>query len=658
VTSPALSAQTVVMVVAAYLFAALPHLATMPPWLVLLVVGTAAWRAAVAIRNLNRPGWIVRSAATFGGLGLVIAHFGTLWGRKAATVLLCVMIAAKLSEMFRLRDARVVAALGYFLIATQFLFSQDVLMFGYLVVGCWLVTAALVRIQRDEDGPAPAVRTPVANPAALKSGLLLLVLAAPFALAMFMLFPRLASPLWGMPEEALDARTGLSDRMSPGAIADLYSDDSPAFRIEFDGPRPARRQLYWRGPVLWRFDGRTWTRLPYDDRGPPRRPGPGAGASSYRVQLEPSERRWMFALDYPVRAPAGARLTADFELIAEQPITSLAAYNVISQPDFVDSPSLDGIRRRLALHLPEGSNPRTRARAAELRERYPEDRQLVDAVLEWFNESNFSYSLDAPPLGRHGADEFLFDLRVGYCEYYASAFAVLMRAAGIPTRIVTGYQGGLWQSADEYLLVRQSDAHAWAEVWLQGSGWTRVDPTAAVSPERVMQSARSALGDTRGWIGAEWFYALRNQYDRLHRLWNDWVLAFDHERQEGLLARIGMGDLGPGLRALALVAIALLAILPLALMLQLLAGTARERDRLARGWARVRKRLARRGVSIQPGETPLELARRASPRLANGARLELLAERYARLRYGPETRARDRDELARNLAAWRPVPLN
>jgi transglutaminase-like putative cysteine protease len=646
---------TVALVVAAFVFAALPHFGAMPPLLVAAVLGAAAWRILVAWQRSRRPNWIIRLALTFGGLALVIMHFGTFWGRSAAVVLLCVMMAAKLSEMFRLRDARVVATLCYFLIATQFLFSQQLLLFGYLIVGCWLATAALLRIQRDADAPG-AAGGGAAIPPLLRGAALMMALAAPFALVLFVLFPRLGSPLWGMPEDALDGRTGLSDEMAPGSISELYIDDSPAFRVEFDGETPDQADLYWRGPVLWRFDGRVWRRLPGTQQGPQRLPQAGPGALSYRVQLEPHERRWLFALDHPVAAPEGARLTRDFELIAERPVTTLSAYRATSQPGFVDMPTLSPALRQVALYLPDGSNPRTRDFARQLRREHASDRALIDAVLRWFNTEPFFYRLDAPPLGRNGADEFLFDLRTGYCEYYASAFAVLMRAAGIPTRVVTGYQGGFRHRGGDYLLIRHSDAHAWNEVWLPGSGWVRVDPTAAVSPARISQGARDALPGRQGWLDAEWIFALRNQFDRLQHLWNEWVLGFDQQRQGNLLDRLGLGDLSHGLRAIGLVAVAAAAIVPLALLLQLAGRRQRPRDRLERLWRRLQRRLQRARVESRAGDTPLELARRAAPRLVNGHELMTLASDYAGARYGPDTHGRARERFARRAARWRPRP--
>ncbi len=652
-----LTSPTVLVVLAAFLVSVAPHLMAMPPMLWLFVAASLTWRLGAELRNWRPPGRLIRVGATFLGLGLVILHYGTLWGRRAATALLCVMVASKLLEMYRLRDGRMVAALAFFLVATQFLFSQRLELLLWLLASCWLAVAALLRIQRDEDAPrtTPVRSDHVGVMRVLKSGAGQLAFALPFALVLFALFPRLGSPLWGLPEEALDGRTGLSDEMSVGEIASLFNDDSPAFRVTFDGTVPARDRLYWRGPVLWRFDGRTWRRVFYANRPVERVPSIDDDSLRYRVQIEPTERRWLFALDYPARWPDEVRVSANFELLRDEPLTTLTPYTVISEPDFVDTPELSPLFRRLATELPEGSNPRTRERAIELRREYPNDAELIDAVLRWFNEGPFFYSLETAPLGRHGADEFLFDLRTGYCEYYASAFAVLMRHAGIPTRIVTGYQGGFWQAADDYLLVRNSDAHAWVEVWLEGRGWVRVDPTAAVSPSRILDGARGAVPGAGNWLDAEWIFALRNQYDRLQHLWNQWVLGFDADRQQSMLRRLGLQALGvTGQAALMIAAVLLLG--PLAWwLLGLLRRDPQRRDPIERAWRRVERRLRRRGVPRAPGETLREWTPRAAGAIANGGELERLAETYSRLRYGrpvPEPAVRRFLERCRR---WRPL---
>lgn len=655
-----LSRPSTLLVTAAMLVAALPHLLVMPAIMALPIAGAAAWRLASEFRNLYRPGWLIRLLLTLAALALVIANYVSLGGRRAATALLCIMLALKLTEMFRIRDARVVATLGYFLIATQFLFDQRVEMLAYLLLGCWLVTVALIRLQHDSDDVVQSSTARDFGASArepLHAGAMLTAFAVPFAIMTFLLFPRLHTPLWGMPDTTT-GRSGLSDEMSPGRISSLFLDDSPAFRVQFDGSLPGRRELYWRGPVLWDFDGRTWKGSMFSQRPPRRLPVAGPRALSYTVQMEPSDRNWLFALDYPAHWTENARLTADFELHRNSPVTSLTAYRITSQPDYVDMPSLPPGVRRAALAMPQGTNPRTREYAAELRRRYPDDTKLIEAVLQWFNREPFFYSLETVPLGRHGADKFLFDLRAGYCEYYASAFAILMRSAGIPARIVTGYQGGLWQAADEYLLIRQSDAHAWVEVWLPGHGWTRVDPTAAVAPGRIESGSRGALPDARGWRDADWLWRLRNQYDRLQHFWNRQVLAFDFSRQQRLLTRLGLGGISSGMQALVLVLVTMLVIAPVALVLHTLVRARPPQSLLERAWARLRRRLARAGVRGSGSETPLELAGKARTSLGNGHELLTLATQYCRLKYGLIGEPKNVKEFARRARAFRPARLN
>ncbi|MFU8877330.1 MAG: transglutaminaseTgpA domain-containing protein [Wenzhouxiangellaceae bacterium] len=655
------SRQSTVLVIAAMLVASLPHLMAMPAVMVLAVLAAAGWRLSVEFRHSRRPGWIARLLLTLLGLSLVIVNFGTLGGRRAATALLCIMLALKLTEMFRIRDARVVATLGYFLVATQFLFDQRLEMLAYLLAACWLITVALIRLQRDSDDvPAAQGQHNPGMPTGelLRAGAMLTAFAIPFAVVVFLLFPRLSTPLWGMPDTTV-GRSGLSDEMSPGRISSLFLDNSPAFRAQFDSTPPPRNQLYWRGPVLWDFDGRSWKGSLFMQREPRRLPAMSPAAFSYQVQMEPSDRNWLFALDYPARWPEDTRLTADFELRRNSPVTSVTAYRVTSQPDFVDTPRLPSGQRRAALALPFDSNPRTREHAARLRQQHPDDAGLIAAVLRWFNQEEFFYSLQTSPLGRHGADEFLFDLRNGYCEYYASAFAVLMRAAGIPARIVTGYQGGLWQAADEYLLVRQSDAHAWVEVWLPERGWTRVDPTAAVAPNRIESGARDALPDVRGWRDADWLWQLRNQYDRLQHFWNRQVLAFDFARQQRLLTRLGLGGISGPLQALLLVVLAMLVIAPLALLLRTLVRQHAPDSLVDRLWARVRRKLARAGIPNRASESPLELAERARPLLHNGHELITLATQYCLLKYGPLNETDDDAvEFSNRAGHFRPLRVN
>ncbi len=619
--------------IAALFVAALPHLSAMPAVLVVVILMILVWRALAGHFQWRALPGLLRIALTFFLIGLIIVSYGGLWGRRTAASLLCIMLAAKMLETYRARDLRLVASVCFFLIATQFLFNERLAYLLYLIAGCWLATLALWQVQRidgavSSDGPE------------LRNGLVqaarLLALALPVALVLFLLFPRLAQPLWGLPDQVMDGRTGLSENMSPGTIAELFIDDSPAFRVEFEGATPTPDQLYWRGPVLWNFDGTTW-RPAFFSINSTRDPVPVTASSiRYRIQLEPHERRWLLGLDHPVSSSMPeSRVTVDYVLVSRNPITTLSQYEVISTPDFTDSPELSVAQRMLALQLPADRNPRTLALAAELRERHADDRELIQAVLNWFREEAFYYSLSTAPLGRHSADEFLFDLRTGYCEYYASAFAVLMRAAGIPTRIVTGYQGGFMNAAGRYMLVRQSDAHAWTEVWLAGSGWTRIDPTAAVSPRRILEGSRSVVssGGVADW---NWLRQLRNRYDRVQHLWNQWILGFDAERQRQMLRQLGLPDLGPTTIGLLMMAVLLAVGIPLALMLLREAGK-RARSPAHQAWLNLLRRLKRRGLAKHPHETPLEFAQRQAPALEDderGRELVQLALMFSRLHYG------------------------
>lgn len=634
----------VLWTVAAFAFASIPHLIAMPLTVSLVIALIIAWRIAAAVYSWQPlPGWL-RVILTVALVMLIAFSFGGLWGRRTATALLCVMLAAKSLEMYRVRDLRMMASVTFFLITTQFLFDESLYYLAYLIIGCWLSTLALIKIQsiRVENPRRQDERQttrPSKSTELLASSARLLLISLPIALVLFVLFPRLAQPIWGLPDDVLDGKTGLSESMSPGSIANLYSDDTPAFRVEFDSEQPPpSEQLYWRGPILWNYDGTTWTqsfssmrlarRLPIDDQ----------RALSYEVQLEPHERRWLLALDHPLQTDRPrSGVTRDYQLVSREPITTLTAYQVISDPFFLDTPILDVSQRIISTRLPDDRNPRTLAMAEEWRQRYPDDRELAEALLDWFSEEPFFYSLDTLPLGRHSADEFLFDLREGYCEYYASAFAIFMRAAGVPTRVVTGYQGGFWNNAGQYLLVRQSDAHAWNEIWLEDEGWTRFDPTAAVAPQRIRDGSSGALNQSSYFLGMAWADNLRNRFDRLQHLWNRTILSFDLEAQVRLLERLGLPELRPQQIALLMLLTLMLSGLLVAMFLLKNVGD-KDRDPHRRAWLRVNRRVNKLiGSKAIITETPAEWTRRVDQRIRNGGSLRTLSQLYQELRYGTPT---------------------
>ncbi len=643
-------------VIATLLVALLPQLTSMPPLLIAITLLPIAWRLLAEIKRYKPLPVILRLAITITTLVLLVATYGNLLGRRAAVGLLCVMLALKLLETFKTRDARVVASLCLFLCATQFLFSQGM---GMVFYGAAVMVGALVSLALIERREAflPKGQTPTMGRGVLGEvgfGTRLLLIAVPIGLALFLFFPRWGSPLWGLPERSLDSRTGLSDSMTPGSIQALFMDDSPAFRATFDGDVPPQSALYWRGPVMWNFDGRTWNMSRWSNSiEPDELPDAQTASYRYEVQLEPNERNWLFALDYPVAKPEAAhRLTFDFQLLTRRGVTQLTAYEVISNPDFIDSPELKVTFRNMALALPEGFNPRTAEMMERWRAEAETDAALVRRALAHFNTEAFRYTLNPPLLSGDSVDEFLFDTRAGFCEHYASAFTVMMRMAGIPARVVTGYQGGWFNDLGNYMLVRQSDAHAWAEVWLPGVGWTRIDPTAAVAPSRVESGSLGALGDRRHFLDYEWYRELRNGLDWVNRSWNDWVIAFDAQKQSGILSFMGVGQLSArGLVGLLAASLLLGGLLMAPWLLRLSRG--RERDAALRAWRLFITRLGKAGLPVSFSLGPLEVATMAQQLPGTSAdEAQALALSWLKLRYADEQQ--ERAQLLRALKRFKP----
>lgn len=644
-------------VIATLLVALLPQLSSMPPLLILMTLLPIAWRVLAEIKSFKPMPMLLRLGYTVLTLVALVSTYGGLLGRRAAVGLLCVMLALKLLETFKARDARVVASLALFLCATQFLFSQGMSM---VIYGAAVMVGALVSLALIERHAAYLAKTIAPS---MGRGILgeigfgsrLLLIAVPVGLALFLFFPRWGSPLWGVPERSLDAKTGLSDSMTPGSIQALFMDDSPAFRAAFEGDVPPQGELYWRGPVLWDFDGRTWEMNRWSNRIEAEElPDESSAPYRYEVQLEPSERRWLLTLDYPTFKPAAARyLTFDYQLISRRGVTKLTAYEVASNPNFIDSPELKATFRGMGLALPVGFNPRTRALMTQWRAETSSDAALVRRVLAYFNQEEFRYTLNPPLLSRDSVDEFLFETRSGFCEHYASSFAVMMRMAGIPARVVTGYQGGWFNELGNYLLVRQSDAHAWAEVWLPGAGWTRVDPTAAVAPSRVENGALDALSDRRHLLDYEWYREMRNGMDWVNRSWNDWVIAFDAQRQSGMLGFMGIDRLSArSLVGLLAVSLLLAGLLMLPWLLRLSRG--RERDPALRAWRAFIGRLQKAGLPVQASMGPMEVADVAGNALppASASEARTLALSWLELRYAGQQQ--QDAKLLRELQKFRP----
>ena len=576
--------------------------------------------------------------------GLVLGAFGFAIGRDTGIAGLLAMLSLKPMEVFSRRDAR--SLLGFALFAPFAAFLQDQ---GVLTTLLAVPALLAVLVAWSELVPGAEPRTVRLQ---VKQALFAAAVAMPLALAGFWLFPRLGTPLWGLPDNA-QRKLGLGDRMTPNEWLDVLVDDSPALRAHFPDGAPPRAQMYWRGPVLSTYDGEAWSRDPTLELLPVPAVRPVGAIVRYEVTMEPTDRRELLLLDLPLGAPPGSALNADRVVVADDPVETLVSYTGRSAPRAVYGTVLGDRARRANLQLPRDRNPRTRALAQEWVAQTPDPLLLTRRFQRWV-QRDFQYSISVPPLGRNATDEFLFDTRIGFCQHFSSAFAEFMRSAGVPARVVTGYAGGHYNDIGDYWVIYRKDAHAWAEVWVDGRGWLRVDPTAAVSPENILDTVDDLRLRQQEGFAAEYLAPALDAGDYLRKLWNDVVIGFDAARQKSLLKPFGLEEADAGHLVLAFAAGALLA---LAFTLWLLLRQHRdESDPLVLAWRRFARHLGNAtGLVRAAHEPPLTYAARiaqAVPR-ASGEVLAL-SRRYVGWRYGGrDLPPADRTELVRQLRQFR-----
>lgn len=665
---PREKADIVLLLLAAAMVLA-PHALHLPPWLSVAVAMPLLWRAAITVRGRRQPPLAVLAPLALLGIAAVYACYGSVLGRDAGVAMLALLLALKSLEMHGRRDVFVFVFLSFFLLLANFFHAQGILSAAWMLATVLVLLAALLSAQYGTVQPRLAQRL----------GLLgrLLALALPLSAVMFLAVPRIDGPLWGAASEGAPARTGLSDSMQPGAIASLALSSEAVFTARFSTPLPPQDQLYWRGVVLGDFDGSTWTRRGAKGRAPASDNRIDIALegqpSNYEVSLQASGQRRIFALDVPrsiERLPGNPYVVSSaLEVLTVQPITSTVRYRVSSQPRYRLQAGLSFAQQRPWLALPAGSNPRSMAWARALRGHGAQALAPADAiaaVLEHFRRAPFRYTLQPPLLGKHGVDDFLFGTQAGFCEHYAGSFVVLMRAMGIPARVVTGYQGGMRNGTDNSLSVRQSDAHAWSEVWLAGRGWVRVDPTGAVAPLRTQRNLEAALppapspltawralagldGGAHGAVAA-W----RQQWQQAEHAWSNWVLDTTPQRRRAMLD--GLRNLPATKLALACGVLALLSAMAGALVWW---RQARHGDPLDALYAQFCRQQARRGYSRAPHEGPHGYAARLAAGKATPeahAAIALFLAIYAAMKYGnasPDEQLRARRSLRRLLTQCR-----
>jgi transglutaminase-like putative cysteine protease len=638
----------------ALLGSVLLHIDRAPIWVTGVACALIAWRLLAERHPVRLPGKFSRATIALVLVVAVFIRFHTLNGLHAGTLLLLLMSAIKLLETRARRDQFIVVGGSLFLLLAACLERQDLLRIPLYVLQTWLCCGALAIVAYTHDGKPPGATSSIEHGRGFDSraALLLagraLLYSLPLAVVLFILFPRVQGAFWAVPRSE-DAETGLSDTMSPGSISQLTSSYDVAFRVKFAGAVPPPRERYWRGPVLHSFDGFTWSRPPtttYDAEqleylGRP---------YYYRISLEPSQQPWWFSLDTvaEIHAPK-VSLAYDHSLIGSDPVTEFTTYEAVSYTATRTQQPLSNRARRIETTLPRGRNPRSIQLARELRSRAGSDGEFVAAVLEYLRTEGFVYSLEPPLLNKDAVDDFLFNSRSGFCGHYASAFVTLMRAANVPARVVTGYLGGEWNPIGGYLILRQSDAHAWAEVWLDGQGWTRVDPTTVVEPDRLTRGMLDLLPESgsreaRLLHSSPTLSRLLARWDAANAWWNDHVVKFDYAAQLNLLRQLGirspdMQTLGWGFLG------------GLLLWLGWMAwrfGRAIPRtrpDRLGRAYGRLCRKLARAGLPARAAhEGPLAYADTLSAQRPDlPPEVRRLFTRYAELRFGAEAGSYDAD---------------
>ncbi|WP_017901857.1 transglutaminase TgpA family protein [Pseudomonas asplenii] len=607
-----------------------------PLWMVVFWLGCTFWRVQIYRMRATFPGRLLALLLLLFTIGGIWMSRSSLIGLDAGAVLLVAMFILKLVETRTRRDALVLIFLGLFCVAVAYLFEDSLPWAAYSLLPIGALLAALIGLQ---EGPGTR---PLAT---LKLAATLLAQAVPLMLLLFLFFPRIA-PLWSLPLPSDKGLSGLSENMSPADVAELGRSAELAFRASFDGPLPPRRELYWRALTLEQFDGRRWSQSPGVASSPPPQWQASGEPWRYSIILQPSGKPWLPALDVARGEAGDVRQLADYRLQRQRPVQQALLYRASSWPQVPRDPLLDERARRRALQLPAQGDPRTRQWASELRRTYPQPEALVTALLRHFHDEPYHYTLKPPTLGPDSIDGFLFDSRQGFCAHFAGAMTYVLRAAGVPARVVAGYQGGELNPAGGFLTVRQYDAHAWIEYWQAGQGWRSVDPTYAVAPQRIDQGLEQALAADEGVPGASafsplryrqltWLNELRLGWDNLNYAWQRWVLGYQGEQQLQTLGR-WFGELAGVMLPLGLVLILAL------LSLWLLRPWQVKADPQLRAFATFEKLLRQRGLVREPGEGPVAFVERAAMRLPRQARdIRRFGESFVSQRYAEETPSMD-----------------
>jgi len=596
--------------------ASFPHWQRLPLWIpvshIILLVARiyipyqlpAFWSQQKSTIN------IVRLLLMFSGVAGVYGSYGSLAGRDVGVALLVLLAGFKIFESNSKRDFYISTYLGYFLIITNFFYTQTIPTATYMIFVIVIMTAGLIDFNDTEQQLTLLKR--------FKLSITLLIQAVPILLVLFILFPRINGPLWGMPKDAFTSTTGITDEMSPGTISQLVQSNEVAFRVTFENEIPEQSKLYWRGPVLWQTDGRKWTTGSDKSDQLPAPIEYTGEAIHYDVTIEPSNKKWLFGLEMVSKLPDKTYFTNDYQLKTRQSIIARQAFKLTSYSSFtINKDEYYDLER--GLELPENTHPKTRELASKLRDEYKQPSLIINAALDWLKKQSFVYTLTPPLITGDSVDEFLFNTQQGFCEHYAAAFTVLMRAAGIPTRVVSGYQGGEINPIGNYLIVRQRDAHAWTEVWLEDQGWVRIDPTSIISPVRVNEGMNNAMPDAiidiplgldKNAAALRLWQRLRNTVDMVNYQWAQWVLGYGPDRQKRFLQNLGIYVID--WKGLTFYLFVLLGIIVAVIAVVIFKKTPKTTEPAKKYYDIFCKKMAKAGLARKSYEGPIDFAKRVS----------------------------------------------
>ena len=632
---------------------ALPLYTGMPVSVIFLLLILSFWQLSIIKNNKKNPGKIVQLLIIATSLAIILYAYGHVFGQSSGVALITLMTILKLFETKVIRDCYIVIYSSMFIIASNFFVSQSIWLILYVFLVLIFLFSILITLSDRLDSMTWKPR--------LKMSSQIIGYALPMMLVLFVLFPRIPGPLWGLPDDAFSSHTGLSEEMSPGSINRLISSSAIAFRVRFDGDIPAHKQRYWRGAVLSLYDGKTWRRndasnkalhnITYNDD--------KTKSIQYRITLEPTNLNWLLSLEYPFTYEHTYRFSREAMLLTDSKINNVINYSLTSQTAATNEALFvqESHKNRL---LPTDLNPQTLNIANTLFNQSDNNHQrYINNVLSYFNSNGFVYTLNPDLLGDNAMDDFLFNTKRGFCEHYASAFVYLMRAAGIPARVVIGYQGGKMNPLDNYMIVRQSDAHAWAEVWLDDH-WQRVDPTAAVSPDRVEQGILNAgLEQNRlPLLFTTNSSLIKNAaflYDSFQNKWNQWVIGFDQKKQNDLLRLLGFDNTAPS--NLIFLLIIFLTSTGLLVAWLLLKQKPTKTDKVQHYYNLFCHKLATRGMPRRLNEGPKDFENRILGELTlsatNKTAIVFIFRAYRNLHYGNHHDSKLVDQYVKNIKKFK-----